>query len=108
MLSWIKSVVPASVLEVEWPWGQKEVEERVEGRENVDGKIDEVDLSEKVEMEVGRKRILEERGGDYKHEPREEEGEVLDHGVQDAEKANTGENASMYLIQEALCGTVLT
>lgn len=94
VLSYIKSVIPESVLEVKWPWGQREVEEQVEGSENVNGKIDTVDMSRKLEMEDGRKRILEERGGDYKNEPQEEE--FLDHGVQEAEKANSGDNASLW------------
>ena len=87
-------MIPESVLEVKWPWGQREVEEQVEGSGNVDGKIDPVDMTRKLEMEDGKKRILEERGGDYKNEPQEEE--FLDHGVQEAEKANRGDNASMY------------
>lgn len=95
VLSYIKSVIPESVLEVKWPWGQREVEEQVEGSGNVDGKIDAVDMSRKLELEDGRKRILEERGDDYRHEPQEEE--FLDHGVQEAEKANRGDNASMLL-----------
>lgn len=93
VLSYIKSVIPEAVFEVKWPWGQREVEEQVEGRGNVDRMIDPADVSGKVEMEKGRKRILEEKGLDYKHEPREEE--FLDHGVQEAEKANRGDNASM-------------
>jgi len=52
-------------------------------------------MSRKLELEDGRKRILEERGDDYRHEPQEEE--FLDHGVQEAEKANRGDNASMLL-----------
>lgn len=87
VLSWIKSVVPASVLEVKWPWGQAEVEASVEGEERVDGRIDPVEK----EVEDG-KRILEEHGSDYKHEPREDE--FGDHGVKEAEKANRGDNAS--------------
>lgn len=94
MLSYIKSVIPEAVFEVKWPWGQREVEEQVEGRGNVDRMIDPADVSGKVEMEKGRKRILEEKGLDYKHEPREEE--FLDHGVQEAEKANRGDNASIW------------
>jgi hypothetical protein len=79
VLGYIKSVIPESVLErvqgIKWPWGAEEVKE-------------------KVEMEVEGKRILEENGGDYKHEPREGE-ELFDHGVETAEKANSGDNASM-------------
>ena len=94
MLSYIKSVIPQSVLEVKWPWGQEGVEELVEGLGKVDGQVDEVD-NRKVEMEKGRKRILEETGADYKHEPREVDG-FLDHGVEEAEKANRGDNASKW------------
>jgi hypothetical protein len=97
VLSYIKSVVPESVLEIEWPWGQ--------GKGNVDGVIDavDVDMSGKVEMEVGEKRILEEKGEDYKHEPREEE-EFLNHGVQEAEKANRGDNASTFSgLKKSVC-----
>jgi len=94
VLSYIKSVVPEAVFEVKWPWGQQEVEEQVEGGEHVDGKIDPVDMSAKMELEKG-KRILEEKGADYKHEPREGD-QFLDHGVHDAEEANSGDNASIW------------
>jgi hypothetical protein len=99
ILGYIKSVIPPSVLEIKWPWGQKEVEEQVEGSEKVDGRIDPV--KGEMEMEIGGKRILEEHGQDYKHEPREEDG-FLNHGVEEAEKANRGDNASMCTLHAML------
>lgn len=77
MLSYVKGLV-------KWPLGQG-------GQEAVDGAIEEVErvgqetLSLGEGREDGQKRILEQ----------EPTYIVDDHGYQEAEKANKGENASM-------------